>query len=55
LIQDGERTGKYRVGGEQLLVDAKGESHISVADYAVALLDRIEQHDALRQRIAVAY
>ena len=55
LIEDGELTGKYRVGGNQLLVDAKGESRISVADYAVALLDRIEQHDALRQRITVAY
>ena len=55
LLQDGERTGKYRVGGDQLLVDAKGESRISVADYAVALLDRVEQHDALRQRITVAY
>jgi putative NADH-flavin reductase len=55
LLQDGERTGKYRVGGDQLLVDAKGESRISIADYAVALLDRVEQRDALRQRITVAY
>ena len=55
VLQDGERSGKFRVGGDQLLVDAKGESHISVADYAVALLDRIERHDALRQRITVAY
>jgi uncharacterized protein len=55
LLQDGERTGKYRVGGDQLLVDAKGESCITIADYAVALLDRVEQHDALRQRITVAY
>ena len=55
VVQDGERSGKYRVGGDQLLVDAKGESRIAVADYAVALLDRIEQHDALRQRITVAY
>jgi uncharacterized protein len=55
VLQDGERSGKFRVGGDQLLVDAKGESRISVADYAVALLDRVEQHDALRQRITVAY
>jgi putative NADH-flavin reductase len=55
LIEDGERSGKYRVGGDQLLVDAKGVSRITVADYAVALLDRIEHHDALRQRITVAY
>ncbi len=55
LIEDGARSGKYRVGGDQLLVDANGVSRITVADYAVALVDRIEQHDALRQRITVAY
>ncbi|GAB2544253.1 NAD(P)-dependent oxidoreductase [Rhodanobacter koreensis] len=55
LIEDGERSGKYRVGGDRLLVDADGVSRITVPDYAVALLDRIEKHDALRQRITVAY
>jgi uncharacterized protein len=55
LIEDGERSGKYRVGGDQLLADANGVSRITVPDYAVALLDRIEQHDALRKRITVAY
>ena len=55
LIEDGERSGKYRVGSDQLLVDGNGVSRITVPDYAVALLDRIEQHDALRQRITVAY
>ena len=55
LIEDGERSGRYRLGGDRLLVDAKGVSRITVPDYAVALLDRIEKHDALRQRITVAY
>ncbi|MFC4764593.1 NAD(P)-dependent oxidoreductase [Dyella koreensis] len=55
LIQPGDRTGKYRVGGEQLLVDAEGNSKISIADYAVALLDRIEKQDAANRRITVAY
>lgn len=55
LIEDGERRGSYRIGGDRLLVDASGVSRIGVADYAVALLDRLEQHDALRQRITVAY
>jgi putative NADH-flavin reductase len=55
LLEDGARTGKYRVGGDQLLVDADGKSHISVPDYAVALLDRIEKNDARMQRITVAY
>ena len=55
LIEPGERTGKYRVGGEQLLVDAEGNSRISIADYAVALLDRVEKQDAANKRITVAY
>lgn len=55
LIEDGERSGRYRVGGDQLLLDANGVSRITVPDYAMALLDRIERHDALRQRITVAY
>jgi len=55
LIEAGERTGAYRLGGEQLLVDADGHSRISIADYAVALLDRVERRDAADRRIAVAY
>ncbi|HKR76002.1 MAG TPA: NAD(P)-dependent oxidoreductase [Rhodanobacter sp.] len=55
LIEDGERTGRYRLGGDQLLVDAEGNSRISVADYAIALLDRVEKNDAPRRRITVAY
>jgi hypothetical protein len=55
LLEDGVRTGKYRVGGDQLLVDANGKSRISIPDFAVALLDRAEKNDARRQRITVAY
>jgi putative NADH-flavin reductase len=55
LIEDGERSGRYRIGGDQLLVDANGKSRITVADYAVAVLDRIEKDDKPRQRITVAY
>lgn len=55
LIEDGERSGHYRIGGDQLVTDAAGVSRISVADYAVALLDRIEKGDAPRRRITVAY
>lgn len=55
LIEPGERTGTYRLGGEQLLVDAEGRSRISIADYAVALLDRVERRDAANRRITVAY
>ncbi|RUL80004.1 NAD(P)-dependent oxidoreductase [Dyella choica] len=55
LIEDGERTGKYRVGGDQLLVDDQGISRITVADYAIALLDQLDRMDALKKRITVAY
>jgi len=49
-IQPGRRTGKYRRGGDQLLTNDLGESYISVEDYAFALLDEIEQPQAVRQR-----
>jgi putative NADH-flavin reductase len=55
LLEPGERTGAYRLGGDQLLVDADGHSRISIADYAVALLDRLERRDAANRRITVAY
>lgn len=55
LLEDGARTGTYRVGQDKLLTDASGTSHISVPDYAIALLDRLDKHDALRQRMTVAY
>jgi len=51
----GERSGRYRVGGDQLLVDDKGESNISVQDYAVALIDELEQPAHSRKRFTVAY
>lgn len=51
----GERTGRYRLGGDSLLTDEKGESRISLEDYAVALLDEIERPRHRRQRFSVAY
>ena len=55
FIQPGERTGKYRTGGDQLVTDAKGESRISCEDYAVAMLDEIEKPQFLRKRFTAAY
>lgn len=55
LMQPGERTGQYRVGGDRLLLDAAGNSHISVPDFAVALLDELERNTHSRQRMSVAY
>ncbi len=55
LIAPGERTGHYRVGFDQLLVDDRGESQISAEDFAVAVVDEIEHPRHVRQRITVAY
>lgn len=55
FIQPGTRTGKYRLGTEQLVTDAKGESHISAEDYAVAMLDEIEKPQFIRKRFTAAY
>ena len=50
---DGERSGKYILAGEELMLNAKGESIISYADYAVAMVDEIEKGDHIQQRISV--
>jgi putative NADH-flavin reductase len=55
LILPGERTGSFRLGRDQLLVDAKGESRISMEDYAIALVDELEKPAHIRQRFTVAY
>lgn len=55
LIAPGERTGQFRLGGDQLMTDANGDSKISVADYAVAMLDELEHPAHSRQRFSVAY
>lgn len=54
IIEPGERTGKYRVGGDQLLADAEGNSFISAEDYAIALVDELENNEAVGRRITVA-
>lgn len=50
---DGARTGKYILGGEELPLNSKGESTISYADYAVAMVDEAVNGDHVRQRISV--
>ena len=50
---DGERTGKYLVGGEELIFNAAGESVISYADFAVAMVDEIASGTHIKQRIGV--
>ena len=53
LQADGERTGKYILAGEELTLNRKGESIISYADYAIAMVDEIESGDHIQQRISV--
>jgi putative NADH-flavin reductase len=55
LITAGERTGRFRIGGDQLLVDAHGNSKISFEDYAVAMLDEIELPRHIQRRFTAAY
>lgn len=50
---DGERTGKYILAGEEFTLNSKGESIISYADYAIAMVDEIEKGDHIKQRISV--
>ena len=51
----GEATGQFRVGGDILLTDAEGNSNISGADLATAIVDEIETPAHRRQRFTVAY
>ena len=51
----GQRTGKFRLGTDQLLADAKGGSRISVEDYAVAMIDEVEKPKHIRRRFTVGY
>ena len=54
LLAPGERSGKYRVGGEQLLMAGEAPAGISVADLAVAIVDEIETPRHVRARFTVA-
>jgi len=55
LIAPGARTGKYRTGTDQLLVDDKGKSYISAEDFAGAIVDELERPHFQGQRFTVAY
>jgi putative NADH-flavin reductase len=55
LFTAGERTGKFRLGTDQLLTAADGKSWISFEDFAVALADEIERPAHIRQRFTVGY
>lgn len=50
---DGERTGEYILAGEELTLNSKGESIISYADYAIAMVDEIVSGNHIQERISV--
>lgn len=53
FVADGARTGEYLLGGEEYFVNEKGESRISYADYAIAMIDEIENADNIQKRFSV--
>ncbi|RYG85730.1 MAG: NAD(P)-dependent oxidoreductase [Alphaproteobacteria bacterium] len=55
MLAPGKRTARYRVGRDDLLLDADGNSHISLEDFAVAMLEEAESPQHHRQRFTVGY
>jgi hypothetical protein len=55
FFEPGQRTGKFRLGQDELLTAADGKSWISMEDYAIALVDELEQPQHRRQRFTVGY
>jgi putative NADH-flavin reductase len=55
LIQPGERTATFRLGMDDLITDAKGDSRISAEDYAIAMVDELENPQHTRQRFTIGY
>jgi uncharacterized protein len=55
FFEPGARTGKFRLGKDQLVTDAEGKSHISFEDYAVALVDELERPANSRARFTIGY
>lgn len=55
ILAPGKRTGKFRLGEDALLVDEKGDSRVSIEDFAVALVDELETPRHSRKRFSVAY
>jgi putative NADH-flavin reductase len=55
LLEPGARSGRFRIGGDQLLMSGEHPARISVADLAVAIVDELEQPRHIRQRFTVGY
>lgn len=54
-LEPGERTGQYRLGKDDLIVNDKGESKISVQDYAKAMVDELENPQHHQERFTIGY
>ncbi|WP_294548293.1 NAD(P)-dependent oxidoreductase [uncultured Bacteroides sp.] len=54
-LEPGQRTGIFRLGKDDLIVDENGNSHISVEDYAVAMVDELEQENHHQERFTIGY
>lgn len=55
MLEPGERTGHFRLGKDDLIVDAEGNSRISVEDYAVAMVDELERPAHHKERFTIGY
>ncbi len=55
IIAPGERTGQFRIAADELLKDGNGDSRISQEDFAVAMLDEVENPQYIRRRFTVGY
>ena len=51
----GKRTAKFRIGKDDLVVDANGDSNISAEDFAVAMVDELEQEKHHKERFTIGY
>lgn len=54
-LESGKRTGKFRLGKDDLIIDENGISHISVEDYAVAMVDELENPKHHCERFTIGY
>jgi len=55
MIEPGGKTGKFRIGKDNPVFDENGNSRISYDDYAVALIDELENPRFIKQRFTIGY
>lgn len=55
VLEPGEATGTYRLGKDDLIVDSNGNSHITVGDYAKAMVDELDTPSHHKERFTIGY